>query len=296
MKSSKSLYSECFDEYKLDDQTLKSLQQELLKMFIDIKNVCDENNIDYMLSGGTCLGAIRHKGFIPWDDDIDIMMLRSEYEKFSKIFVEQYSEKYILAEPLKNKNYFNKMPKVYKKNTTYIEIPKAGIKEYNMVFIDIFIIENIPDSKFLRKITGKVYDFCFKGASACIDYLYPSPVIEEKCKENKELNDYYKLRKRIGWLFSHLGGIYFWLKRCDRIAGKKRKSKMLGVPSGISYEKEVFEESIYKELITAEFCGYNVKIPAQYDKYLSNLYGDYMQIPPVEKREAHVAYKIELSE
>lgn len=294
MKSSKSLYSQCFSEYKLDEEVLKKLQQELLKMFLDVKEVCDKNNIDYMLSGGTCLGAIRHKGFIPWDDDIDIMMLRSEYEKFAKIFKAQYSEKYILTEPLKEKKYFSKMPKIYKKDTTYVEIPNAGIHGLDMIFIDVFIIENVPDSKLLRKITGKIYDFCFKGASVCIDYLYPSPVIEEKCKENKELNDYYKFRKRVGWIFSHFGGIYFWLRRCEKIAKKYKNTHYLGIPSGISYEREIFDEALYKELTEAEFCGYKVKIPADYDKYLSNLYGDYMQIPSVEKREMHVAYKIKL--
>ena len=87
-------------------------QDVLLKILIDIKQCCDENNIDYMVGGGTLLGTIRHNGFIPWDDDIDIMMTRENYEKFSEVFLKFLGDKYILAEPL-DKQYFSKMPKVY---------------------------------------------------------------------------------------------------------------------------------------------------------------------------------------
>ena len=86
MRTSKSLYSRCFEEYRLSDETLKKLQNELLLMLIDVKSVCDSCQINYMLSGGSMLGAVRHQGFIPWDDDIDIMMLRSEYERFKDSF------------------------------------------------------------------------------------------------------------------------------------------------------------------------------------------------------------------
>ena len=293
MKSSKSLYSQCFSEYKLDEETIKKLQDVILEIFLDVKSICDKYNIDYMLACGSCLGAIRHKGFIPWDDDIDIMMKRTEYEKFAEKFVKEFSDKYILAEPLKQENYFSKMPKIYKKGTKYIEITNAGINGLDMIFIDIFIIENMPTSKIKRKIIGSIYNLAYKGASGCIDYLYPSPIIEEKAKENKELKKYYNFRKMIGWIFSHIGGIKFWLKFCDRLARKYKNSHILGIPSDFSYEKEIYERYMYDEITTGKFCGYDVKIPANYDTYLKNLYGDYMKIPSKEKREAHIAYKIE---
>ena len=117
MKDSKNLYTRCFSEYKLSDEDLKKLQSELLEILVDIKTVCDKHQIDYMLCGGTMLGAIRHKGFIPWDDDVDIMMLRNEYNKFKAVFDEELSEKYVLAEPLSSPRYFSKMVKVFKKDT-----------------------------------------------------------------------------------------------------------------------------------------------------------------------------------
>lgn len=298
MKTSKALYSNYFSEYKLDEKTMKRLHDELLSILLDVKYTCDKYGINYMLSYGSCLGAIRHKGFIPWDDDVDIMMLRSEYELFIEKFKQEYSEKYIVAEPLKQDHYFSKITKILKKETTYIEIPTAGIKEFHMIFIDLFIIEKIPNSKFKRIILGKIYNLAYKGSSTCIDYLYPSPIIEEKAKINLEVKKYYRLRKKIGWIFSHLGGIYFWIRVCEKIA-KKYKDKdteMLGILTGVNYGKEIFEKNMFTEVTTTKFCGHEMKIPANYDKYLSNLYGNYMEIPPVEKREAHIAYKIDFKD
>lgn len=291
MKASKSLYSTCFEEYKLSDDLLKKLQHELLLMFLDIKSICDKYDIDYMLSGGTLLGAVRHNGFIPWDDDIDIMMTRHEYDRFRKVFNNTFTDKYVLAEPLSDPKYFCKMPKIYKKGTTYVEIPNAGINAYDMIFIDIFIIENIPNSKIIQWVKSKIYNFAYKGSSVCIDYLYPSPIIMEKSLQNQEVNEYYKFRRKIGCLFSHVGGINFYLRICEKFAQTNRRTRFMGVPSAISYEREILPSDIFVELTVGNFCGSDVKIPANYDRYLTNLYGNYMELPPLEKREYHVAYK-----
>jgi len=293
MISSKKVYSTYFKEYVLDGKTLEQLHRELLQILVDIKEYCDEQNIDYMVGGGTLLGTVRHKGFIPWDDDIDIMMTRENYIKFSKGFSEYFSDKYLLVEPL-SPGYYCKMPKIYKKNTTYIEISNAGLDSYNMLFVDVFILENVPSPGIKRTIRAKIYDIAYKGASVCVDYLYPSPVIENKAVANKEVAEYYKFRRKLGKLFTIFGGIKFYLKICEKLAKYNHSTNWIGCPSGISYEREILPSHVYQEIEEGEFCGVKVKIPKQYDIYLKNLYGnDYMQIPPLEKREYHVAYKIE---
>jgi len=286
------MYTTYFKEYILDDATLKRLQDELLKILLDIDFVCRKHNIKYMLCGGTLIGAIRHKGFIPWDDDIDLMMLRSEAEKLVVKMREEFPEKYLVAEPLCDEQYVVKSIKIYKRGTKYVEIPFAGLDRFDMLFVDVFIIENVPANKFFRKIRNSYYNFIYKAASVCVDYKYPSPVIEEKAKESKELMKYWKTRKRLGSFFSHVGGMKFYLKQCEKVGNLKRHTGWLGIPSGGCID-ENFPEKMYLELTTAEFCGYQLPVPAAYDENLRVVFGDYMKVPEPSKRDCHVAYKIE---
>lgn len=296
MKASKTLYSASLHKYDLTERQLKKLQEMLLSMMVDFKKICDDNGINYMLSGGTCLGAVRHKGFIPWDDDADLMMLRSEYEQLKKVIQcdPTFQQKYLLMEPLSDPKYICKMPKIYLKGSVYTEISKAGIDKFNMIYIDLFIIENVPKNHMMRMLKGKVYDFAYLASSLCADYRYPSPAIEEVCLENKELANYYHMRRSIGKLFDHIGGMKFYLKLDEKLAKQDKVTGIVAVPSGIRYEREVFEYRVFDETIEVKFCNIDFKIPKFYDAYLTNLYGDYMKIPPADKREVHGAYRFQM--
>lgn len=296
MQDSKSLYSRCFAEYRISDECLKRLQHELLSMLVDFKSVCDKYQIDYMLCGGTALGAVRHQGFIPWDDDVDVMMLRSEFMKLRKVFSKEFPDKYILAEPLSDPRYVSKMVKIFKKGTTFVEIPTAGVGGPDMIFIDLFLIENMPAPGLKRKLKALAYNTAFRAASVCIDYQYPSPPLLEKEKSNPKLKRYYLFRRALGLLFTAFGSIQSYLRICEKIAAQTEKTDWLGIPSDSGYSTRIYPYELFSEITETPFCGHKMKIPKRYDFYLKHEYGDYMQIPPPEKREYHVAYMISFEE
>ncbi len=279
----------------MTDEEIKSLQDCLLGIFLEIKRLCDENGIRYMMAGGSLLGTIRHKGFIPWDDDLDIMMTRADYLLFRKAFKEAQRagalSGYLLAEPLVSEEYYFKIPKLYKKDSDYTQINYMGNPRYNMAAVDIFIIEYMPESSLQRFFRALRFDCAFYASSFILDYIYPSPVIMEKCKKDEGLARYYQARRRIGAFFRKFRGIRHYIKVCLKTAEYDKKTGIMGIPCGISYKREIFRSSLFTEDGTGVFCGHEVRIPRNYDAYLSNLYGDYMKIPSEEDREIHTAYK-----
>ncbi len=297
-KSGKSVYSKWFAQYRLSDEQLRDLQNCLLKILTDLKTFCDAHDICLMACAGTLLGAIRHKGFIPWDDDIDVMMLREDYDRFEKLFLEAQQngefKEYELAIPLVSKEYYFKIPKLYLKGTEYRSVNYMGNPRYNEVGLDFFIIEKVPQNGIRRFFRGLIHDFAFYASSFCLDARYPSPVILEKCRESREVRRFYSFRRRLGSLFSHLGGMKFYLKICAKTEEYRGKSSLCAFPTGISYNREVFPESVFTETVKCDFCGLKLDIPKDYDGYLRNLYGDYMIIPEEDEREIHVAYSLKV--
>lgn len=287
MKKQKDIYSQVFNEFVFSDSQINFLHDTLFDMLLDIRKICEKNDITFLLSGGSMLGAVRHKGFIPWDDDLDIMMLRSEYIKFREAVVREMGDKYDLVEPLDGK-YTNKKPKVFLKNSVFTEVVYAGLpSEYRRVFIDVFIIEDIPASALKRKLIGKFYDFAFHASSFIGDYKFPSPIILEKAKRNKALNKYYAKRRALGAVFNVFFGMRFYLKLCLYLDHVNEETGIVGIPSGLSYNREVFPKSLFTDLIDVEFNNEFFKIPSDYDLYLKNLYKDYMKLPPESERVVH---------
>lgn len=268
------------------------IQSLLIKMMCDIEDVCKENNISWSLSGGSVLGAVRHKGFIPWDEDIDIFMMREEFQKFCNALPNWFKEKYELKIP-GDKGYISHYPRIFLKGTSLRTIQSTGSAQG--LYIDIFILENTYNNKLLRLIHG----------IQCTIYLFISSSVRiNACKQNllKYGNDSRKLqsavKKRI--FFSYFFSFHSyeeWMKRSDKCFSKvsNNNSYYVVAPSGAKhYFGEIYlrEKMIKKKEI--QFETQNWFIPEDSDYYLSKRYGnDYMVIPPKEKQEEQIYIEID---
>lgn len=147
----------------MKQQDLRKLQLIELEMLLEVDRICRENNIQYSLASGTLLGAVRHEGFIPWDDDLDVQMKRKEYEKFCRICKKKLNhEKYFLQTYETDKEYRWGYSKLRRKNTEYIRKGQEAIKCFSGVSIDIFIIDNMPDSTIGRFFYHYIRRICIK--------------------------------------------------------------------------------------------------------------------------------------
>lgn len=130
-----------------DEATLKKVQQTEMEILRDFIKVCDENNLTWFGDAGSGIGAIRHKGFIPWDDDIDVMLPRKDFDKMMEVIKRDYSDKYSIANVETMKNYPLMTTRIMMKGTTFIEEPLKNIKCDLGIFLDVYPLDNISDDE-----------------------------------------------------------------------------------------------------------------------------------------------------
>jgi lipopolysaccharide cholinephosphotransferase len=272
------------DFYELSDEEKRRLKKCMLEIYQDVVNVCNKYNLCIMLSGGSALGAVRHKGFIPWDDDIDAMIPREDYNKLLAVIENELGGEYIVVSPysIEKKHEFLV---VIKKNTTM----KTFNESISGVKLDIFPLEKTPDTFIARWFAAKIIWVL----------LYIIKAVE-KYKSRKQNYTLHKIMSRTfksaliyriilvtGLIFSAIP-LALWYKWYDVFVSSARGTKYIAIPTGRkSYFGELLPADIFFPVSKGIFEGFEVNLPNKPDAYLSNLYGDYMTIPPEEKRERH---------
>lgn len=275
-----------------DEQRIK-LQKTVLDIFIDIQTFCIQNEIVPFLVGGSALGAIRHHGFIPWDDDLDIGMIRSQYDKFIIGFEEEYRDKYIVNSAGKDKNAKVRFTKVMKKGTICKEIVAPDDDSLNGVFVDIFPIDNVPNNKLLRFFKGH-YCNALEFISSQVFYKeFENEEILQLLRKTGKFS--YIVRRIVGKLFSYKSSSDWFAKLDKAEQYKDDKSNYCSiVPGRKHYFGEIFDRNIIFPERYVEFDGISAPVFGDVESYLKNLYGDYMKIPPVEKREKHMLRELKI--
>lgn len=283
--------------HELSENESKSLKKTFLEMFKDIKYACEQENLTVMLGGGSCLGAVRHKGFIPWDDDLDLNMLRSDYDKFPEALEKYFPNKYNLVGPNVSENFTLPFIKIEKKGT-YIKTVYEYENEFPAIGIDLFPLENIPNNKVKRLIHGFWNNF-YQYIAVCVKlWQRRGCLVTNLLLSTKEGKKSLRNRFLIGKLFS-FKSYQDWYKCCDKVAKKykNKKTKFITVPTGrCHYFGEIQKLIDIIPSSECEFEGIKAKICGNYNKYLSALYGNYMQLPPMEKREKHFIIDVDFGE
>lgn len=263
----------------LTKEQLAQLQLVLLMILDDINEICENNSLKYILIGGSAIGALRHQGFIPWDDDIDIAMTRSDYEKLADLIRSQYANKYSVSDARDTNNYGRLIPKIRLNGTEYRTVLETDLDDCG-IRIDIFLIENTYDNALLRNIHGVLCMF-FGFALSC-KRLY------DRRREFKSLSSSlsFKVKRILGALFS-FASLNTWACWTDSVYSmcKDNTSKMISVPTdGAHFFGELTEREDLCESVPVTYENRTMRIPSAYEKYLSRIYGDYMKLPPKEKR------------
>lgn len=252
--------------------TIEESKAIMLNILKDVASFCDDNALTYYLTGGTLIGAIRHKGFIPWDDDIDIAMPRPDYERFIGLY--KQSGKYAICAP-SDPNSWYVWTKVYDASTVKYE----GSIDYNRfkplgVDIDVFPLDGQPDANHFKDFEKDT-----KKRVRLYSWLHFA---------RAPFNRLSFKGKIVGLICRSIGKDYF-IKRY--INSSKQldfyHSEMVGFMTPYSktkhhHRKEIFEDKVKVPFEDAEFWA-----PIGYDEYLRNLYGDYMKLPPEDKQKTH---------
>lgn len=279
----KKEFERVFKKYEVSKEKLHLLHSELLNMLKEFDKICSENNLRYSLAGGTLLGAIRHKGFIPWDDDVDIVMPHPDYENFISIVKEKYYNDYTIADIRENTcaTLFVKFCKI---GTKLVEVANAGTSFNSNFFIDIFPVENTPNNLKERAKIGKKFNRYRKMLLCAISYKYPSTLLKQAAKESKILRKEYSKKRFLGFL-ACLYGYKRLIAKLDKLSRYKEKGDYFVIPFGARYyDFELYKSDYFDKLIDADFEGCKFKISHRYEEYLKLMYGDYMKLPPVESR------------
>lgn len=261
---------------EINIEELKKIQLEIL---LHVDKFCKEHNIRYFLCAGTLLGAIRHKGYIPWDDDIDIMLFREDYNRLIDIFLESDNGQYRLHTYKKEKEFPYPFVKIDDSRTSLRETVEG---DFEMgVNIDVFPIDTVPQNGLLQKL---FYTKCGIVLNALM-LKRISLQFDRGLLKNFIIKIFHRIFKGIS--------CYYFVRTLDRLAQSysQKKSEYCGLACWGYGMREMNLRSNFDEVIYVSFEGHSLPAPKGYNNYLSAVYGDYMQMPPEDKRVTHHAFE-----
>lgn len=265
---------------ELEKDYKRKLQLRLLEMAKDIDKLCKENDIEYYLMYGSTIGAVRHEGFIPWDDDFDIGMTDENYFKFLQVCEEKLDKKkYFVQTQEKEENYYMSFAKIRDITTTLINEMNADKEMTYGIYIDVFPLVGVPSSKIKRGVLKVNRAFMLSANANVI--------------RNKFLKFIFDIILKI---FGKKRIIKYCTKQCFKYKCKDYDN-WISICDGDGFELNEVRREVMGKPKYVKFENIELPIPEDHDTYLRRIYGDYMRIPSPEeiKRKEHTPYFLDLN-
>lgn len=264
----------------LKEEELKKIQEIELELLEEVDRICRKHNITYSIDGGTLLGAVRHGGFIPWDDDADVIMNRDSYDRFVDILNDEIDKSRFYFQDISiTPGYRWGYGKLRRKDTKFVRLNQEQMPYEQGIFLDIFVCDNVPNN-YLARCLCNFHSFIFRKAFyseigkhtstglAHVIYSVMNLIPEQLLKKRYASYVSFRNRKKTAWVKC------LTFPACNRTFGYKREW--------------------YEETIDINFAGRTFKACKAYEEYLTFLYGDYMELPPEEKRKVHPVSELKL--
>ena len=261
-----------------EESVTRILQKKELSMLKEVKEILEKNNIQFYLACGTALGCVRHKGFIPWDDDIDIYIMGKDYGKIKNAINNDISSNLIFQDYTTVNNYPYWFPKIVAKDTVLVEKSFGNMDYACGVYIDVFPLFSASDNRFVREMQ----ELCRYLWYAMIRSYYNESFSKGIKKFIKTISKLLVKPKRIQ-------------KRLEKIYCKTQNDGRFLIDSGVFNKQALLKKESFEKIVDLKFEDTTMPMPYGYDTYLNDYYGDYMVMPPEKDRVSrhHIA-KLEI--
>ena len=279
-------------------EIIRRVQKYELEILEQINRICRDHQLTCFAVGGSVLGAVRHKGFIPWDDDIDLGMPRQDYEKFLRIAAEELDDRFTVQHFLTDPRTPFYFTKIRRNNTVFLEY---CLKDYPMnhgIFVDIFPFDAVPENQHMRKAQYKLARVLYQMyiskslktvySSRLLHTVYETPEIRAQVVKKS------RLRRCLHGLLTPIPKkwIYKWLDACVRMHNGKPHQEI----AHIARKRLRVKQMDLMPICHLPFENSYMPVPRDYDSYLRGQFGNYMTLPPKNKRFGHLPYYVEFEE
>lgn len=257
----------------ISPDNVRKMQLKGLEMALFFDKFCEEHGLTYFFCGGCCIGAIRHGGFVPWDDDVDVFMPRDDYEKLKEIWqdTEEYSIQYTTEDFLTENQFLT----ICANNTTFIKTYQKDLDMNHGLVLDVLPLDGCPTGmrRKLQKMWALLYSLFIVG----------------KAPDNHGGAVRIIGKIALGIIRTRKMRYKMW-RMCERKMTKYKISdcdKITELCSGPHYMQNEYPKRIFERAVRYEFEGHDFPLPIGYDEYLRMAFGDYMQLPPEDKQVCH---------